>query len=246
MSGSCRGCGAPLAAGARFCGACGAATREHQRAVADLARHERRTTARAAAALSRSCAVPLFGLAFAAHWLAEVDGVTHSIVVFALVLATAALAAMPLGDPRAILVLRTTWGWLAAAPAVALVTLACATAFVALLPGGESRAPDRDDLGVEAWVWLAAVGFAPLAEELLCRGVAWSAAARLASARATLLITSILFGYLHGLNGGYLLEVPHRLVAGLAFGWLRWRSGSLGPPMLAHALHNAGAIWLDG
>ncbi len=44
---------------------------------------------------------------------------------------------------------------------------------------------------------------------------------------------------MHGLGGGWVLEFPHRFVSGLIFGWLRLRSGSLLPGMLAHFLHNA-------
>jgi membrane protease YdiL (CAAX protease family) len=95
-------------------------------------------------------------------------------------------------------------------------------------------------------VWLAAVVLAPLGEEWLCRGVAWSAARRLAPPATTNLVTAIVFAFLHGL-AGYLLAVPHRLVAGLVFGWLRLRSRSLLPGVLAHALHNLVAVaWFGG
>jgi membrane protease YdiL (CAAX protease family) len=47
-----------------------------------------------------------------------------------------------------------------------------------------------------------------------------------------------LFAFLHGLNGGFFLEFPHRFVMGLMLGWLRARTGSLWPCVLAHFLHN--------
>ncbi|MFY9343166.1 MAG: CPBP family intramembrane glutamic endopeptidase, partial [Planctomycetota bacterium] len=91
---------------------------------------------------------------------------------------------------------------------------------------------------------VAVVGLAPIAEELLCRGAAWQAATRLGPPRVALGLTAVLFAFLHGLNGGYLLELPHRFAAGLIFGWLRWRTGSLVPAVLAHALHNGIALAL--
>ena len=50
---------------------------------------------------------------------------------------------------------------------------------------------------------------------------------------------------LHGPGGGT-LGLPHRLVAGAVFGWLRLRSGSLVPGIAAHAVHNALALALLG
>ena len=41
---------------------------------------------------------------------------------------------------------------------------------------------------------------------------------------------------------GYVLELPHRFVMGLLLGWLRARSNSLAPCVLAHFTHNLLAI----
>jgi membrane protease YdiL (CAAX protease family) len=68
----------------------------------------------------------------------------------------------------------------------------------------------------------------------------------LASPRTAVVLAAVVFAFLHGLGGGWLLELPHRFGAGLVFGWLRWRSGSLLPAMLAHALHNGAAWWWEG
>ena len=51
---------------------------------------------------------------------------------------------------------------------------------------------------------------------------------------------AVLFGLLHCVGG--LHNFPHRFVAGLGFGWLRERSGSLLPPIAAHATHNLIAV----
>jgi membrane protease YdiL (CAAX protease family) len=86
--------------------------------------------------------------------------------------------------------------------------------------------------------WLASVVVAPLGEELLCRGVVMAALLRLGNRRTALLVSSVLFAFLHGLGGGYVFELPHRFVSGLLFGALRLWSGRLGPAVVAHALHN--------
>ena len=76
-----------------------------------------------------------------------------------------------------------------------------------------------------------------MTEELLDRGVLWEASRRILSPGRTLLLTAALFTIGHGLQGGYLVY-PHRFVAGLVFGWLRLRSGSVLPPIAAHLTCN--------
>jgi membrane protease YdiL (CAAX protease family) len=104
-------------------------------------------------------------------------------------------------------------------------------------------APEAPWAGDPRWlVWLGWAVLPALGEEWLCRGVLWEAARRALGAAGTIALTATLFGFLHALNGGLLLEVPHRLAFGLLLGWLRWRSGSLGPCVLAHLVHNGLAI----
>ena len=71
----------------------------------------------------------------------------------------------------------------------------------------------------------------------------WEATRRAAGSRTALVATSVLFAFLHGPGSGT-LGLPHRLVAGGVFGWLRLRSGSLLPGVLAHAVNNAIALAL--
>ncbi len=68
----------------------------------------------------------------------------------------------------------------------------------------------------------------------------------MSSPRTALVLTSVLFAFLHGL-GGHMAALPHRFFLGLVAGWLRWKSGSLLPAILLHALHNAAAVyWFGG
>jgi membrane protease YdiL (CAAX protease family) len=73
-----------------------------------------------------------------------------------------------------------------------------------------------------------------LFEELGFRGVIFSLLRRSLDARETILLSAIAFGLLHLSVPMLLTHVP----LGIYFGWLRHRSGSLYPSMLAHFLHN--------
>jgi membrane protease YdiL (CAAX protease family) len=154
--------------------------------------------------------------------------------VFGAALASAlvmrALRASFAGAPR--------WPWLLAAPPAGALSAFASVAFVRLLVPAHVLAAGQPAPAM----MLAALVLAPLGEEWLCRGAAWHACRHLAPARTTLLVTAVLFAFLRGLGGGFLLELPHRFVAGLLFGWLRWKSGSLVPPILAHAAHNTLAV----
>jgi membrane protease YdiL (CAAX protease family) len=198
---------------------------------------QRREVQRAASALGVAVAAVLVGLLLEPE---EVSPLVHLLML----LAAAAGAALVLGQWRQSLPLRVRWWWcLAALPAAAL-SLSLAIGYLWLLSGGPPAVAEPSAPAAVPWFSLVVV--APIAEELLCRGVAYRAAIGLASPRVAIVVTAIVFAFLHGFGGGYLLELPHRFAAGLVFGWLRWRSGSLLPAMLAHAAHNAAAGWLDG
>ena len=84
-----------------------------------------------------------------------------------------------------------------------------------------------------------------LVEEWMCRGVFWIALRPLTSRWVTIFVTAALFAALHGLNGGFVLEMPHRFAMGLVLGWLRAQTASLTPCVLAHCLHNTTSIVLE-
>jgi membrane protease YdiL (CAAX protease family) len=56
------------------------------------------------------------------------------------------------------------------------------------------------------------------------------------------MITALLFALLHGLGGTDPFEIPHRFTGGLVLGWLRHRTASLLPCILAHLVHNLLAV----
>ena len=86
---------------------------------------------------------------------------------------------------------------------------------------------------------------APPIEELLFRGLLLvPLAERLGRGRA-ILLSSLLFGLMHVADPDSVVPL---VLIGIALGWLRLRTGSLGPPVLLHALNNtlAFALGLSG
>ena len=96
----------------------------------------------------------------------------------------------------------------------------------------------RGDGGISAWIIIVAVlgaTLVPFAEEIVFRGLWWSALVkRGTSERTALVITSLVFMAFH-------LEPfrsPVLLVLGLALGWGRLHTGRLGASLVAHGLIN--------
>lgn len=124
-------------------------------------------------------------------------------------------------------------------PLAAAFSLAAALGYVWLLTSAIPIPPEayeREALRVVDWV--AILVLAPLVEEAMFRGIVFSLLQRFMGPIAVVALSAALFAFMHGLNGAYILEYPHRFVGGLAFGYLRLRTKSLAAPTLAHALHN--------
>lgn len=208
---------------------------------------ERRQSRRALAALAVTATGTYVALMAGSAWTSGLRDWQQLLPDLGLAI-VAALAAALAGAWRATLPLACRPRWLVLAVPVALVSLLAAVGYVELLGDGDGGdgggSGDREAAALATWV--AVVVVAPLVEEWLCRGVAWRAVATLADERSAWLATAVLFAFLHGLGGGFLLELPHRFVGGLLFGWLRWRSRSLLPGVVAHTLHNALAVALSG
>lgn len=82
---------------------------------------------------------------------------------------------------------------------------------------------------------------APLAEELLFRGAWFSRLEPRLGTWPTILLTGLSFGVVHL---GSPWTVPVLAVLGIGLGWLRARSGSAWPGVLAHGLNNAAGVAL--
>ena len=85
----------------------------------------------------------------------------------------------------------------------------------------------------QALAW-AVVVWAPLTEEFFIRGFIWNALKE--PPKIKILITGVLFGVLHFESPAAVIPL---CVFGWTLGWLRFKSDSIWPPVLAHALNNA-------
>jgi uncharacterized protein len=88
-------------------------------------------------------------------------------------------------------------------------------------------------------VLLAVVSLLPaLCEELAFRGGLQSALAGRRSPARAVAISALVFAVFH-LDP---IRFPGVLLLGLAFGWLAWRTGSIWPSMVSHAVNNGAAV----
>jgi membrane protease YdiL (CAAX protease family) len=78
---------------------------------------------------------------------------------------------------------------------------------------------------------------APVSEELFFRGFLFGGLRGRTSFWPAALISGILFGAIHLLGGSWEV-IPPLAAFGVLLAWLYERTGSLGPPMLMHALQN--------
>ena len=82
--------------------------------------------------------------------------------------------------------------------------------------------------------FIVVAALVPIVEELTFRGLGFSLLASRFGPRIALAGTTLLFALGHG----FLIALPLFLIAGLALGWLRMRTGSVYPGMLMHGAFN--------
>ena len=246
-------CGADLSRRAQFCGACGRANPLAVRDAREGVRAADRQHGKAYAALAFVYTGVLLALLVVGTM--DLDFWPSIVLNYSLDIAIGCVAALIVGRS----VLRRSFGRrpcavdLAWAAGVAVLSLGAAYSWVgllqALLPNGEAVDPTE----FEAWeqptlmVTLLTVAVLPaLCEEWLCRGVLWQAIRPVSTRGIAILVTALPFACMHLFGGGWVLEIPHRFIMGLLLGWLRARTGSLWPCVLAHFLHNATVVVIDG
>ena len=91
----------------------------------------------------------------------------------------------------------------------------------------------------------------PITEELFFRGLMYNGflfvGRDLHSKRAfeifVMLLVAFIFAVAHARSGIYLVLTT---VAGIVYGLCRWRSGSVIPPIVCHAIFNASVMWTFG
>jgi ABC-2 type transport system permease protein/sodium transport system permease protein len=97
-------------------------------------------------------------------------------------------------------------------------------------------------------VWLVVLCMAvvpAVLEELFFRGYLFSALCAAGSPRATIMTSAVFFGLFHLVGQLVVIEAGvASTLLGLLLGWLAWRTGSVIPGMILHALHNSALILL--
>lgn len=181
-------------------------------------------------------------------------------VAVALIARAAAMSAGELGLAREAVPSGLRWGLGVVAVIVAVLAVAV------LVPDlQELLEDDRADVALRSMLWRAVVVIpiaTVLVEELLFRGVLLGLLQRVLSAGRALVACAVVFGLWHLLpvwrgggagvgGGGSIGAVAGTFVAtfaaGIGFGWLRQRSGSLVAPICAHIGTNSvtfAAAWL--
>lgn len=241
---NCLSCDLELSEEARFCTQCGAATAVGNQETRARLRARARGENRAAWVLGLVFAGGLFAVFAPVMFFDPMDGLSwggvlmQSGIDFAVFLLAIALLR---SERRAHVisegpVARSAWAW---ALPIGLLGFAVSHFYVEGLAALLSFEVESELDPAEFWPMLyLTIIAAPLLEELLCRGAAWQAALELGNERIALVLTAVLFAVLHGANGGFVLEFPHRFAGGLLLGWLRWRTGSIVPCVLAHFIWN--------
>lgn len=225
----CVACGGPLPPVASFCPACGVPARRRRSSLA--AANDARRATRAIALLYGGALLSLVTLAN----VHASEAVTLLLWIGAEVaLGVGALALLGRGSLVKSVAGAASLRQNGLGVVIGITTFALSYGFVAALSAWFGYEPRTEVPAMIDWLLVAAA--APLLEEWLCRGVLWQALLPFSTARARIPAAAALFGLLHCLGG--LLGFPHRFVSGLAYGWLRERSGSLLPPIVAHATHN--------
>jgi uncharacterized protein len=166
-----------------------------------------------------------------------------SLVIYGIIVGLTVWAATAYGNPIDALGLRSfPLKWMGIAVGLIFLVLGLAFVLEPLLHAGEEQgyAPDvwrPDRARVFFLNGLVAATIVPFAEELFFRGLGVRVLAFLGSA-AAILATSVIFGLAHGLFVA--LPVLVAFAAGLA--WVRIRSDSVWPGVVAHGLFNALAL----
>jgi membrane protease YdiL (CAAX protease family) len=86
-------------------------------------------------------------------------------------------------------------------------------------------------------LWMAMVIAAPIAEELLYRGLLYRGLESRLGAAGAVVLTAVAFGLVHYPGFGWVRVVATGCV-GLLLGWVRWRTGNTGVAIVAHATMN--------
>lgn len=194
----------------------------------------------------------LAGLQIASSFLLNGDGNTDdinpiyqyslgagSLVIYAVLAALTVGIARLFPDVLDALGLRSFAGrWIGYAAIVVVLSLVVSAALEPLLHGGEEQglAPDEwrpDRVGPFVFNAIVIVTVVPFVEELFYRGLGVTVFGMFGGT-VSIVGTALVFGFAHGL----LVALPPLVFFALGLAWIRLRSESVWPGVIAHAAYN--------
>ena len=174
------------------------------------------------------------------EWSTAIAGVVQYAIILAIVLLLSrGIAPQALGLRRP-----ASWGRAAGWIVAGLVSIWVIGSILNIfLKAGEEQGlvPDGWDSSraapfVANFVVVAVV--APVVEELTYRGLGFAALRDARGATAAIVLTAIAFGLAHGL----VVALPVLTIFGAILAWLRWKTESLYPTIILHAVFNGAAL----
>ena len=172
--------------------------------------------------------------------LATADLMVMLATVFGSALMGLILAVAPMGS-RAIPALGfrvVGWRWLVFGP-IAALAVSVAASQTGLEPEGMKQALEFSREPAHFVISLLVVaGLAPLVEELIFRGLFYGWLEKRWGANVAFIVSSITFALAHYEPAHIILVLPLALL----FGWLRKKSDSILPSLVAHVFNNAAAV----
>lgn len=251
---SCTVCGKALRKGISFCPTCGTPTKNRRRLQRQHRKQEDRKARETILLVVWLFAGTFVGLLLLATFTPEdIQPLLLASLSFAWQIVIGLVALIYLRPLRwhSRLWKPPKFRWLAIAFPIGALSCAVSYIFVLFLFSQISDVLDSaEELKIPelfhiSFFFTIAIGPAFL-EEWIYRGILWRTLERVLPPSRILLATSLLFGVAHTLGTPVGIAIPHRILLGLAAGWLRWRSGSLWPAIALHFTHNALAIVILG
>lgn len=181
---------------------------------------------------------PLTEQPYMVYWSLGIQGLWWAIVFFYVYYVVSIKYRLPFLKALGFLPYRVPAAWFVALG----ILLAFLVGLTGHLIGAPEETPFMELLSDPDTLWLMgifAVLLGPVTEEVAFRGFLFRPLERGMGAVAAIGLTSIVFSSLHGSQYGWSWQILLLLfTAGIAFGFVRWKTGSLWPAIIMHMAYN--------